>query len=434
MGARTTALVAAVLGTLAVAAVLLGGARDEHRIRAAFDAAHNVVPGLQVRLAGRPVGTIRDARTDGGHALLELGITDERAWPLPAGTVARLRYGPTAGYVVRYVELRPGPVGAPPLPENALLPADRTETPVEVDDVLRVMDRRGRAAARGYLAAADGALGGQGDRLAATVGAAAESADAFAQVTDQLARSRTALATLVQTGASTSAALARRRPALQEAVSGFGRTYDELARREPALGATLRALPGTLSRARTTLARAVPTLTRLDRLTGDLAPAARELRATAPDLAATLRSLRTVTPAATTALAATRRAEPVISRLLATAPGFARGTTPVLRRLQPMLACVRPYTPEVAGVLSTWAGYAMHYDANGHFARAELQVSPSIYNDVPITPEQFVGLVPDTAYALPPAPGAGVDQPWYQPRCGAGPEATDPRNDPERRR
>jgi hypothetical protein len=35
-------------------------------------------------------------------------------------------------------------------------------------------------------------------------------------------------------------------------------------------------------------------------------------------------------------------------------------------------------------------------------------------------------------YAMPRPPGLNAGQPWFQPQCGAGPDALDPAKDPER--
>lgn len=431
---RTRLLAFAGLVAVLVAVIVVIASRGPaHRVFAAFDQAENVVSGLQVRVAGVPVGSIGSERLQDGHAVLELDISDSRVWPLRLGTVARLRFGPTAGYAVRYVQLTPGPFSAPPLPDGSLLTPASTQTPVEVDDLLRVLDRQGRAAVRSYLSASERALAGRGEQLGATIGAASGTAGALAQVSDELARSRSAVSALVSAGARVTATLSQRDGDLQSAVSGLAGTFSELADRQSATLATLRRLPTTLALARSTLAKADPSIDLLHQVATVLAPAARQLRLTSLPLSDTLTEVRRITPSLITALAHGVRDEPAISGVLGELGPFAVSLGDVLARARPMLACIRPYTPELAGVLSTWAGYSKDYDSLGHFARAELQVSPSFYNGVPLTPQQFVKLIPGTTYALPRAPGADVGQPWYQPQCGATLAATNPANDPESR-
>jgi hypothetical protein len=100
---RAIAAASLVLALVAVALVLRDAGGEERTIRAAFDSATNVVPGLEVRVAGRKVGEIRSSELVNGHAILELSIEDERVWPLRRGTFARLRYGTPLGYATRVV-------------------------------------------------------------------------------------------------------------------------------------------------------------------------------------------------------------------------------------------------------------------------------------------------------------------------------------------
>ena len=225
--------------------------------------------------------------------------------------------------------------------------------------------------------------------------------------------------------------LAGHERAVQAVVSGLAATLDTLATHRAAVGATLRRLPGTLGEVRGTLARANGSIAGLQRLTDALAPGARELRRTAPPLADLERRLGTAAPLLETTLQrATPAAGPIARFLGATVPvaGQARAA---VETLTPMLACIRPYGPELAGVLSTWSGFGMHYDALGHYARAELQLSPFTSNSTGLAPDQVAGVLPGLSYARPRAPGLNAGQPWWQPQCGVSPESRDPHSDPE---
>ena len=97
-----------------------------------------------------------------------------------------------------------------------------------------------------------------------------------------------------------------------------------------------------------------------------------------------------------------------------------------------MAGCIRPYGPELSGFLSTWIGYTKGYDAQGHSARILVQ-APPVPVGSPLSSKQAVDLHGGALkYAMPRPPGLNAGQPWFQPQCGAGPDALDPAKDPER--
>ena len=107
----------------------------------------------------------------------------------------------------------------------------------------------------------------------------------------------------------------------------------------------------------------------------------------------------------------------------------------VLGQLAPMVACVRPYAPEIAGQMTDWTGFNGSYDDRAHYSRTAQQ-KPPFAPGTSMTSEQIVN---DTFrnkifYAMPRPPGLGAGQPWLIPECGAGRDALDPSKDPELRR
>ena len=174
------------VATAVVVAVVLRGDGRDRTLRAAFTDANNIVKGLDVRMAGTRVGRVTAVRTDAGGALVGMKITDASVWPLRAGTTARIRFGPTAGYAARYVELVPGRATAPPLPPHALLALDATQAPVEFDDVVRTFDAAGRRSLRGLLATSDQTLAGTGPQIGAALGSTGPALSTLAGVLAQL--------------------------------------------------------------------------------------------------------------------------------------------------------------------------------------------------------------------------------------------------------
>jgi hypothetical protein len=105
----------------------------------------------------------------------------------------------------------------------------------------------------------------------------------------------------------------------------------------------------------------------------------------------------------------------------------------MLAQLAPVLDCLRPYTPELAGNLGTWTGYNQNYDKGGHYARTfPLQLNALLAPGTLATSAQIVAAsAGGLHYAMPRPPGLNAGAPWFQPQCGAGPNSLDPSKDPE---
>jgi hypothetical protein len=95
-----------------------------------------------------------------------------------------------------------------------------------------------------------------------------------------------------------------------------------------------------------------------------------------------------------------------------------------------MVGCIRPYAPEIAGLLTTWSSWTQDYDQIGHLGRLDGYAGPSSLTSTPLTPAQYVALT-GQGYALTRPPGYNAGQPWYQPQCGITPAGLNPASDPE---
>jgi hypothetical protein len=101
-----------------------------------------------------------------------------------------------------------------------------------------------------------------------------------------------------------------------------------------------------------------------------------------------------------------------------------------------MLACLRPYGPEIMGQFSIWNAASSAYDRVGHYGRAMVQLTPPLGANSPRTSAELVKSRPPGAvkYAMPRPPGYNAGQPWFIPECGITKDALDPAKDPEARR
>jgi phospholipid/cholesterol/gamma-HCH transport system substrate-binding protein len=344
------ALLLAFLGVIVVIAVTRGGAM--FTLRAQFVAALQVRPGQAVRIAGRQVGSVQNVALADGAALVTLGI-DGNAWPLHAGTVAELRYGAAASYASRYVALHPGPSGNPALADGALLPEADTITPTEFDQVYSMFDRRTRENFGGTLAGAATLLHDEGAAITSGLDGGSSGTQRTADMLGDLGVDPTALSSLVTSGAATFGALRSTDPQLQDLVGNAAQTFSVFADNAAALQASIAKFPGTLTTSQATLAKLDQTLTPLRTLVDDVAPGAASLVTTAPLLTKVLTTLDRVGPLTIRTLTDGRTDLPLLTSFLDKSDPFLPKLTESIASLGPMVACVRPYAPEIGGYLGT---------------------------------------------------------------------------------
>jgi virulence factor Mce-like protein len=433
---RIAAVVAIAIAVVVVAAIVLGSrGSSDHKLRAAFENTINLVPGNQVRIAARPVGKVASIREVDGQSVVELQVKNGPYWPLRRGTTARIRYGSLTAYAGRYVELKPGPRSSPPLRDGGVLSTADTITPVEFDETFRTFDAPTRRNLRGLIVNAAGTLDGHARDLGRGLHQGGPGLQRLADMLGDLGGDQHALQTLVVAGARTSVALRSREGELRSLLDHAAATFDELASRARAQQATLERFPAALRTGRATLGRFNHSLVGLHGLVDDIRPGAVGLRRMAPSQTAMTAALLDVAPLATTTFNTSARAAPDIDRFLRTATPFMPQLGSVLGRLAPMIGCIRPYAPEIAGQMTDWAGFNGDYDSTAHFSRTAQQKPPF----APGTSMTSAQIVNDTFrdhifYAMPRPPGLAAGQPWFLPQCGAGRDALDATKDPELRR
>jgi virulence factor Mce-like protein len=160
LGARRVqrAVALAAVSALALAAAVTGGflafgGSGGSRVTAYFDHTVGVYAGSDLRVLGVKVGTV-DAVTPQGSQV-KVTLTLDHGVKVPAGAGAVV----VAPSVVadRYIQLTPAYTGGPLLKDHAVIPATRTATPVEVDQLYASVTQLSKALGPGG-ANATGAL------------------------------------------------------------------------------------------------------------------------------------------------------------------------------------------------------------------------------------------------------------------------------------
>jgi virulence factor Mce-like protein len=429
VAAAAVALAAVVVVILAISAVSSG---TDHTLYAGFDNAIQMTPGQQVRIAGRPVGEISNVKLVDGRALVTLRISDGSVWPLPKGTYAVARWGSTTAYLGRYTELIPGPKHAGFLPDGGILSAQQDETAFELDQAYRLFRGRTKTDTANLLNRLGETLNGRAGQLSSGLDAAPGGLNQAADLMQQLSANDYDLRTLAQAGNQTATALAQRSTQLSDLVTHAAGTFSTFARHTVDEQRALDRAPRTFDTATSTFARLDTSLSGLNRLVNDIRPGAPALVRLSGTAETALSTLRRVAPIATATLNNGISAAPSIRKLFTTGTSFMPQAQKALTGFDPMLACLRPYAPDLAGFLTTWPGITKNYDAGGHYARAfELTVIPALFPGTPLNSAQALKLSPGITYAFPRPPGMNDGHPYFIPQCGITPAALNPADDPE---
>jgi ABC-type transporter Mla subunit MlaD len=431
-----TAIAAAVAVLVIVFVLLLTGSSGSttYHLYAGFTNADQMVSGQQVRMAGREVGeigTIKLSRQT-GTAVVEFNITDDAVWPLPQGSYAIARWGSNTSYLGRYTELIAGPRKNPPLKDDGILTPQQDQSAFELDEAYNIFRGPTARQTQELVNRLGQTLDSEGGALQRGVAATPSGLNQAANLLDSLSQNEYDLKTLASAGDSTLTALNDRSGQLQSLVSTAAGTFSTFSQHTAAEQSALEQASPALSSARTTFGRLDTSLTRLTSLVTDIRPGAPLLAQLATQASRTLTTLRTVAPEATQTLQDGIGAAPELSKLFSTGNTVLPNATKAIRTATPMLACIRPYTPDISGFLTTWSGFTSHYDAGGHYARTvELTSIPALLPGTANDPAKAIAQSPGITYAMPRPPGMNEGRPYFLPQCGVTAAALNPADDPE---
>jgi virulence factor Mce-like protein len=422
----------AVLALLVLALLeFMAGPSYPHRVSVTVPQATGMVPGLRVVTAGRKVGKVAETSvTPDGKARLVLEVDDE-AWPLRTTSRVELRLGGTIKYTDRFVEVTT-PNRGRPLEEGGVLRASQVRVPVEFDTLFNAFDEDTRKDLRSTIDTAGPTLMTAAPQLRrALLPAPAAVGEARAVVVDLKAENRS-LDQLVKSANRVAVSIREANPELRQLIDAGATTFSATAQESEALRSTLSQAPATLAVARTTLARADGTLERADGLLDDIAPGVRELRRTSPVLTSLLGRVSAVAPDLKTTLATVRRAAPDLNGLLDRARSPLMGQLARIgREGAKQVSCIRPYSPEIAGLASTWTGIWGFGDGKDKTVRAQLGATPFTSEETVSSGTKAKQLGSGFSIAFPRPPGDLSNQPWFQPQCDITEDAYNPDKDPE---
>lgn len=398
---RKTWIVAAFLAVAVALAVVSRTGSHPYTLSVVMPAADGTIAGTSVLIGGEPVGSVTSVGVQGNAARLTLQFDGTRL-PLHAGSTARINWNSVLGR--REVEIIPGPAANPVLPSGYIVQS--TTERVELSDLLDTLNGPTRTKVHQLVASLDQALQGNESSLDATLKAAGPLVSTLGSVVTDVGADQPAINSIVGKVNQMVTVLANRNSSTADTVSRLTSLVHEVAGREQQLAQALDQAPSTLAAATTffndvpgAANAAIPLLNNLRGTADQLPSLAKKLNPVLTSLKPTIADLRPTMAAARSLLGETPA---LLDMGTATVPAIQAA----LSQLQPAVSFLRPYTPEVIGFLSNWASLFSAKNSAGHFGRALIPVSASMFNDNP-------GIVPPgLSQWQTPAPGQLVGQPW----------------------
>jgi virulence factor Mce-like protein len=392
-----------------------------YRFTATFPEATLLGEQAEVRISGVPVGKVVDLQRSshgGTRATIEL---QRRYAPLPANSRAMLRAKTLLGET--YVELTPGTRNGPKLADGGVLPRASVAPTVELDEILRALDPRTRAAFRTWMEEQALATHDRGRDISDALGQFRAFAEDAGQLMKLLRGQDPQLRGVVRDTGAVFAALSERRTALRGSIDNWQRVFATFARRDDELAQTFRALPTFEREGRRTAERLTrfarttdPLVTQLRPAARALAPVTRAAQQTAPALKALLTSLGPATKAS-------RRGLPASQAFLHDLRPALAELSPPLIQFAPLLQQIGTYRRELMAFMVNVTALTQASSAPAgreeplHYARAMAVLSPANLTPYP----RIMGWERRNPYMLPGAmPGAlqvydsrtCSDEPW----------------------
>jgi phospholipid/cholesterol/gamma-HCH transport system substrate-binding protein len=375
-----------------VVALLMFGGGSGYTVTAVFPNGGQLVKGNYVEVAGRPIGKVKSIElAPNAQARVKLSVGSGFD-PLHAGTTAVIRASSLSGIANRYVELHPGPNSAPKIEDGGLIGADKTQAPVDLDQLFNTLDPKTRKGLQGIVQGGATQYNGKSKQAAQALHYFNPAISTSARVARELVLDRVAFQRFVTQTAETVSALDARHDDLAALVGNANTTAKAIGDENVALGRALGLLPDTLRRANTTFVNLRATLDDLDVLvnaskpaTKDLAPLFRKLRPLIEQSRPTIRDLRFLI----------RKQGPnndliELTSKMPKLAKIAKETFPhdiaALTKSLPVISYIRPYTPDLTGWITKFAESANPYDANGHYARIQPIFNQFQYSETPAGP------------------------------------------------
>jgi phospholipid/cholesterol/gamma-HCH transport system substrate-binding protein len=350
-------------------------------VSADFDNVGGLREGDDVRTASVRIGQVRSITFHDGRARVEMQLDpDQQVYEdASAAIVARSALGQN------FVMLHPGSTDAGEMAEGGQIDDAAVASPVNLDEVLSVLDPRTRKAAASLIDQTGHGAAGHSKDLADVLSVAPELLTDLQEVASTLASPDTDLDGLLQRSEVLAGRFEGRTDHLGRLMGNLSTTVEALSVDDgAAIGDTLEQAPPALDSTTTAMRDLRGPLTDLDAAMRALLPGTRSLGESTPALRAVLREgvgpldkvegvAEQAGPAVDALTSVVTDARPLANRLRKT---FASAEEPT--------GVLAPYTPEFVRFFEYWNSANRFRDKSGHYLRISLVVRPeSITGSIP---------------------------------------------------
>jgi phospholipid/cholesterol/gamma-HCH transport system substrate-binding protein len=367
------------IGALAIVVLIVafiafsGGGSSTYKLE--FSEADQLVRGDQVQVGGVPVGSVKDiALTNDFKAVVTISV-DSSLVPLHAGTTAQVRVPSLSSVANRYIALSPGPNSAAELPSDARLPASKTGSVTDLDQLFNTLNPKTRKGLQQFVQGTAEQYVGQGKSLQGATEYFAPSLAATDHFFGELVRDQATFTKFLVETAKAVTTIGARKDQLSDFVENANTTFAAVGSQQANLAAGLKQLPVTLRQGNRTLTDLPPTLSALTKLVNASKPTVQPLDKLFSKLQPLVTTATPVVknfsqafsqPGANNDLTDYLRALPQLADALETATPVAVKS---LGESVPITAFFGPYAPDLEGALREFGQTDAYYDANGHYAR-----------------------------------------------------------------
>jgi phospholipid/cholesterol/gamma-HCH transport system substrate-binding protein len=373
---RALAYGAVVVALVAVVIILSSGGSGGYTVTAEFRDVDGLKQGATVKVAGVPAGLVTKLVATKHNTALATLTLDKGATPIGSGASVQVR--PTDLLGEHYAQLNVGNLSNPQ-PSGSFIPTSRTSVPVELDQVLNMLNVDVRTRLRILINEAGLALAGRGADFNTLLANLPPNLSQAQAMLSQVSSENVTLQNLIAEGGRITTSVNGRRDEMGQLIGTAEEALHTVALRQGQLGATLQTAPGALHQLQSTLAQ-------LGSASEAIIPAAQSLQATAAPLTTTLRELPPFARAADGTLVTARQVAPALERLGRGARQPVAALRPTARDVQTLTHSAAPIIGfldqramrDVLWFVENWALAMKGRDNLGHFVGADLEFDPSI--------------------------------------------------------
>lgn len=355
-----------------------------YRVTVPFKEAGQLAVEADVRISGVPVGKVKKIKANAVTSRSEVEVEIEpRYAPLRENVRVSLRSKSLLGE--NYLDLSPGDRDKGYIADGGVLPEGGIEPSVELDEILRSLDKRTRDSFRTWQQQLAIAGAGRGREIGEAFAQFAPLEQEATKLAKILNKDSESFSKLIRNTGVTFSALSARQDTLRGLVESTNAVFSTTAARDEQLAQTFVALPAFERESRTTLRRLSKFADDTNPVIDQLRPAAREFEPTFEALEELAPDLRDFIVGLDPAINASVDGLPAASAFLDDFAPFIGALDPPLTQLNPVLQQLGAYRSELTAFFANIgaATQATAGEDQHHYLRTMTPLSPLSLGPLP---------------------------------------------------